>query len=268
MGKEGKVRWRRGLWKAAAAVFLAVFPLSLTGCLGRTGWLDYILIPSKYVPETVEVEGETYRTGFYPDELFVVDGVECTDERYEINRVSFHRAQAGPFDCLHAIIGDTANGELYCLDSQWEQARDYYNDPENYTYYCDISPDQVPGSRRADVHPIPDMDTEQFDALTEQIEGKSNHPFDREERMLGASLEADPFPKAEDFYYVSFYRMSNDGCFQTMAGNRLCINNGKLYYIRYQDGKTDLLHVIEIREDTARYFIDLINSLGSPYVKE
>ena len=43
------------------------------------------------------------------------------------------------------------------------------------------------------------------------------------------------------------------------------IVDGKLYYIRNYNAKEKMLHVIEMPEETADYFIDLVNSLDSPY---
>ena len=51
----------------------------------------------------------------------------------------------------------------------------------------------------------------------------------------------------------------------TFRGDKFFITDGKLYYLRYYSGKDQLLHVIEIPEETASYFIDLVKSLDSPY---
>ena len=125
------MRWfhhRRGVRRGAAAALAAGW-LLLTGCFPGGRVMLPFLPPSAYVPETVEVEGRTYRTGFYPEEMFLHDmkARAWTGEAYDLDGITYHRAALGDFDCLHASIGATAEGEAFCLDSQWEAARDFYN---------------------------------------------------------------------------------------------------------------------------------------------
>lgn len=256
--------WKRNKvpFKIMAVVSAAILIMQLSGCVPV--WM--ILSNEDRVPATVKVEGETYQTGFYSDDLWPIN-LEHTDEKYEIGSITFYPVEVSGFDCLHAPhTGGTTNGTLYCLDSQWEQAKEYYADPENFTYYCEITPAWIAGTEESDVHQIDDMDPEMFNALRHWADNR-NDPFDAVEQTLGDIEEADPIyrPSLSEFYCLFFYKQSRDDCFGTFRGDRFSIIDGKLYYIRNYNGKEKLLHVIEIPEETASYFIDLVDSLNSPY---
>lgn len=262
-----KILRRRNSGRFLKAFVIAAamcFAAQLSGC---TSFADQILPHSLLVPETVEVEGETYRTGFYGEDLWPVH-LDCTDEEYKINGTNFHRVTVGEFDCLHASIGEKSEGVLYCLDSEWEQAREHYTNPENFDYYCEISPDRITETERAEIHQIDEMDPEMFQKLVNRAEGVRNNPFDLVERALGEKLEADPIykPDLPDFYYLTFYLQSDDGYFVTYKGDKFSLINGKLYFLRYYDGKDKLLHVIEVPEEIAGYFIHLLDGLDSDYL--
>lgn len=257
---------RRILLKIIAVASTTALMLQLSGCALRQLILydfDDILYD---VPETVEVEGETYRKGFYSDDLWPVN-LEHSEEKYEIDGITFYPVEVGGFDCLHAPhTGGTTNGTVYCLDSQWEEAKEYYADLENFTYYCEITPPWIAGTERSDIHQIDDMDPEMFDALRNWVDNR-NDPFDAVEQTLGDIEEADPIylPSLPEFYCLFFYKQSRDDCFRTFRGDKFSIIDGTLYYIRKYNGKEELLYVIEVPEETANYFIELVKSLDSPY---
>ena len=91
----------------------------LTACLpGRL----FFALPQE-VPETISAEGETYRTGFYSDELWPVN-LEHTGKEYDMNSDTLYQVYISGFECLHApSTGGSTNGTLYCLDSQWDEAQ-------------------------------------------------------------------------------------------------------------------------------------------------
>lgn len=237
----------------------------LTACLpGRL----FFALP-KEVPETISAEGETYRTGFYSDELYPVN-LEYTDKEYDINNDTLYQVYISGFECLHApSTGGSTNGTLYCLDSQWDEAQAYYADPANFTYYCEVTPDGIAGTERAEVYAIEDMNPEIFDALMGDIDGTRNDPFDALERLVGEKRESEPIDESNrTIYNIFFYRQSNDTHFVTFRGDHFCLVDGKLYFVRYHDGKDDTLHVIEMTGEAADYFIDLVNGLNSPYLAQ
>lgn len=249
--------------KVITVVLTVLLSVQLSACLpGRL----FFAFPQD-VPETVSAEGKTYRTGFYSDELWPVN-LEYTDKEYEINNDTLYLVDINGFECLHAPeTGGRTNGTLYCLDSQWEEAKAYYADPANFTYYCEVTPDWIAGTERAEIYPIDDMNPEMFEALMSQIDGTRNDPFDALERMVGENRESDAIDISNrKIYKLFFYRQSNDNHFVTFQGDHFSLIDGKLYFIRYRDGKDDTLHVIEITGEPADYFMNLLNGLNSPYL--
>ena len=235
----------------------------LTACLpGRL----FFALP-KEVPETISAEGETYRTGFYSDELYPVN-LEYTDKEYDIDNDTLYQVYISGFECLHApSTGGSTNGTLYCLDSQWEEAQAYYADPANFTYYCEVTPDGIAETERAEVYPIDDMNPEMFQALMSQVDGTRNDLFNALERMAGEKRESEAIDVSNrKIYNIFFYKQSNDSYFVTFRGDHFCLVDEKLYFVRYKDGKDDTLHVIEMTGDAADYFINLLNGLESPYL--
>ena len=140
-------------FKVITAVLTVLLCAVLTACLpGRL----FFALP-KEVPETVRAEGKTYRTGFYSDELCPVN-LEHTGKEYDMNDDTLYQVYISGFECLHApSTGGSTNGTLYCLDSQWDEAQAYYADPANFTYYCEVTPDGIAGTERAEVYAIEDM---------------------------------------------------------------------------------------------------------------
>ena len=111
------------------------------------------------------------------------------------------------------------------------------------------------------------MNPEMFDALMGDIDGTRNDPFDALERLVGEKRESEPIDESNrTIYNIFFYRQSNDTHFVTFRGDHFCLVDGKLYFVRYHDGKDDTLHVIEMTGEAADYFIDLVNGLNSPYL--
>ena len=85
-----KIRKTKGGMLRRTGLFMLAFVLllQLTGCGSIIHRLSFPR--SALVPETVELKGETYRTAFYSEDLWP-HNLDCSDERYDINGISFHR---------------------------------------------------------------------------------------------------------------------------------------------------------------------------------
>lgn len=252
----------RAIHRIGSILVVVILLLQLFGCASSWSFIT----EDDYSKKTVKIDGKLYRAGFYSNDLWPkikehpVDGIK-------VGRVTYYPVELSGFECLHAPhTNGTTNGLVYCLDSQWEEAKAYYEDQENFSYYCDITTDWISGTENSDIHRIDDMDPEKFEDLKNWAE-KRNDPFDALDRTLGEIEEADPIyrPSLPEFYGIFFYKESNDGNFVTFKGDEYTIVDGKLYYIRNYNAKEKMLHVIEMPEETADYFIDLVNSLDSPY---
>ena len=125
---EGGLKVRRVL---AGLALLGL--LTLTGC---RGWAQAQVMLG--VPAKVEIEGVEYRTGFYDDSLWLQDRLPRSEEEFEVGGKVFRRMEQGEFDCVWARIGPKTGGMLYCREDQWDEAKAYYGDGENFDYYCII----------------------------------------------------------------------------------------------------------------------------------
>lgn len=83
-------------------------------------------ISNLIVPETVTINGTIYRNGFYGD-LWPED-LTYNSDAYMVGDKEFYHVDNDQFDWVHSSIGDTTSGVLYCAESQWEQAYEYYHD--------------------------------------------------------------------------------------------------------------------------------------------
>lgn len=238
--------------RAFAAFVVLGLLLSLAGCVRfGTGLLG--------APETVKIDGEKYRTGFYADDLWL-DELSYTGEEYEVRGILFQRAEGSGFSFLRAKTGSKTGGVLYCLDSQWQDAKDYYADSANYAYYCLMG---AAGTDEEDqIFEIPDADVEKWEALTKHGGVFDYNPFDMlhnkaaEYREITIDIkEFDPRP------YIRFYRASRDGVFISYKGHRFFLMDGKLYLARYQNLSEEKVAAVEVPEETGEYFAELVEEL-------
>ena len=227
------------------------FALCLGGCTNLSqSHLD--------VPETVEIEGNTYRTGFYGDDLWVKN-MEFTGTEYEVNGTQFRGLDCNGFACVQASIGGKTNGVLYCLDEQWDDAASYYDDAENFTYYCLIEATSYEPERLAELETV---DLEQWSALFHHSTTYDYDPFDLIKNITSEhvavefdTLEINPLP------YIHFYRESIDKKFISSKGSHFFIWDGTLYLARYDNHKDHRLSAVKIPEETGAYFLEIIENI-------
>lgn len=234
--------------KRLVIFFLAAGFLCLTGC---TSWNPLL------GPKTVKIEGKTYTTGFYADDLWIKDAPKL-EEAYEIGGVRFRLLDGGTFDCANGAAGGKTGGMIYVLDSQLEEARAYYADPENYVYYCAVG---VKYSREGEgeVFEIEDIDLEKYDALMGIGSTFGYDPFDMVKNYASErkAVEID-VSKTDVRPYINFYRESRDGLFTSSKASNFFILDGTMYLARYHNGTKEIVSAVELPEETAAYFIDLV----------
>lgn len=254
--------------------FLAVLELLLlTGCQGPN--LEQMLVEVANrvysvidldavfsgVPDRVRIDGKVYRTGFYGD--LWPKNLSYTGEEYEVRGITFRRLDCGTFDCVQAPIGSKTGGTIYCLASQWEEARAYYEDSGSYIYYCGIN---VKESRDEDKQyfEIEDIDLEKYEALVEHGGVFGYDPFDGIKNAASESREViidteevDPRP------YINFFKESRDGMFGSFKGRYFFILDGTMYLARYHNISEHFVSAVAVPEETAAYFIELVDDLQS-----
>ena len=236
----------RKLLTSFSASLLAI---SLAGC---TAAMDLL------VPQSVKIGSSTYKTGFYGDDLYPVN-LSYTGEDVEINGKNFHHLDCGQFDCYHASIGMKSEGTVYCLASQWEEAKAYYSDEENYTYICELNAKY--SFKEHEYYPIEDMDPEKFDELMGRGHTFVSNPFDPVQKKAGELKQTIiDIDEQEVSTIFRFYKESNDGNFHTYRGYYFFLCEGKLYLLRAYYMKDHTYSAIEIDEDIAAPFIEIVET--------
>lgn len=193
----------RKLFTIFSALFLVI---ALTGCSALMDFLP---------PQSVKIGDKTYKTGFYGD-LWPIN-LSYTGEDVEIRGKLFHHLECGQFDCYHASIGKKSNGTVYCLASQWDEAKAYYANEENFTYICELNAKY--SFEDHEYYPIENMDRETFDKLMNCGSTFVSNPLDPVQKKAG---ELKQTVINEDEQEIStifrFYKESNDGNFCTYRG--------------------------------------------------
>lgn len=237
--------------KKAAMLLAAVGLLALAGCG---------VLPIS--PSSVKIEGTTYRTGFYPDDLWA-KSVPYTEEEYKIGGVRFRLLEGGTFDCARGDTGPKSGGMIYVAAAQFEQAKAYYADPEQYGYYCIIG-SKLAKEGEKKVFEIEDIDLEQYDALMDRGGAYNYDPFDPVKNAASEFKSVDFDTRKIDVRpFISFYRESRDGLFTSSKASKFFILDGKMYLARYWNGKEERVSAVEIPEENSAYFVALVEEFNA-----
>jgi hypothetical protein len=230
-------------------IFLVLMFLALTACSN----FDLLL------PEVVTIDGIQYRNGFYGDLLPV--NLIFENESYEVGFNIFHRVECDQFDWVHSERGKIiengvryGGGELYCAENQWEQARSYYANNNNFKYYYIIG-----GIYSDNSTEIKDIDYYKFDMLMLFINEHKYEPFNQNKDVKTRRL---PIPEEKFFPEIGFYRESNDGYFSSFKSNRFRVVDGNLLFVYQYDygyGEYEEMVACDVPNDLGQYFIELLS---------
>lgn len=221
-------------------LFVIVCSLFLSGCV--------IMAPAG--PETVNINGATYITGFY-GKLFP-HSLKQIQNPFTLDNITFRQLKHDQFDLYHANVGPYTEGSIYCAESDYEDALAFYSDPGNYTYHCQFSE-----SRTME---LTDIDTDMFDALLQFAEESSYNPFSatHNSRIKTVNL---PMPESLKEAELCFYKKSCDSLFISTRGTHYYIYEDHLYLVFYFDfghGKHEKLVAAKLPDDLSSYFLELI----------
>ena len=137
----------------------AVLCSSLIGCLPT-------------VAETVEINGKSYRTGFYGD-CYLMDDLPLSGLEYELDEITYRALQHPEFDLWY----NGSDSVMYCAEDQWEAAKTYYADDQQYLYYCSVGV-TIKDQTEPTIYDISGkVDTQKFKELLEFGEGNEYIPF-------------------------------------------------------------------------------------------
>lgn len=208
------------------------------------------------VPDRVRIEGKVYRTGFYGD--LWPKNLTFTGEEYQVRGITFRRLDCGTFDCVQAQIGSKTGGTVYCLGSQWEEAKAYYEDSESYVYYCGINVKEAQDEDKQ-YFEIEDIDLEKYEALVEHGGVFAYDPFDGVKNAASEFKEVTiDTEKVDPRPYINFFKESKDGIFVSFKAHYFFILDGTMYLARYHNISEHFVSAVEVPKETADYFIELV----------
>lgn len=194
--------------------------------------------------KTVTIDGTVYRNGFCED-LYPLS-INCQDDCYSVNGKEFYRVDCEQFDLIYTPTGGPAFDVLYCAEEQWDQAKSYYEDGDNFLYYCEYMEQ-------------PDMDISKFEALMEFIKENKYGLFGS-----NSDVEVCRLPMPDWSSQITFHKESKDGMLISSQGNKLYLIEGKLYSALYYDmgnGNNEELVAAKVPEEIGQYFINLLEQI-------
>jgi len=225
-----------------------ILALTLTGCVG--------LAPDG--PETLKTNEKTLKTRFYgtlfPNEF------ELTGETLEIKNIKLNKISHDSFDLYHADIGSYIEGTIYCEENDYQNALSFYNDPQNYSYFCILGVNSV--TQSTTTVEFSDIDTDKFNALLEFADKSNYEPFDKKHNAKIEKVEL-PMPDDTKDTRLVFYKESNDNLFNSSKGTDYYILNNHLYAVYQYDyghGEYEKLIAVKVPDDISTYFVEYMKS--------
>jgi hypothetical protein len=203
------------------------------------------------IPNTVTIEGTTYRNGFY-EGLYPINFTYSAD-RIKVGSNYFRRIKYEKFECVKFSDDGTVTDIIYCAEGQWEQAHTYYADRDNFVYYCKIGRENI--YRDSLIEIIQDIEHEMFDKLMVFADENSYNPFNPNKIIITHRLT---FPNNDDSPELTLYRESNDGYFTSPKENKFYVVNNKLllvYFYDYSHGEYEEIVTVDVPDELGKYFI-------------
>lgn len=222
----------------------------------------FVLSGCRLMPEgleTVQINHKTYKTGFYGT-LYPLQ-YSLTEDTLQTNDLTLVRIAHDTFELYHADAGPYADGTIYCEESQYERAVEYYNNPENYKYYCILGVDRMDGTHAQTVE-LSNVDAAIFDDLLSFAEKSAYDPFDRRHNAKVETVEL-PMPDDTVDTRMVFYKESTDGLFCSMKGTDYYIIDHALYMVYQYDyghGKNEKLIAVKVPEHISAYFVSFMEA--------
>ena len=134
-----------------------IFPVILLAgaLLGGCSLLD------KIPAESIRIEGQKYRTGFY-ENLYPAN-LSFTGKEYEVEGILYHQVESENFNMVQCDLGTVTTGTVYCEADQWEEAKAYYAEGENYRSFSEIGGGRT--DRESETKALETVDIQKFNAL-------------------------------------------------------------------------------------------------------
>ena len=158
-----------------------------------------------FSPNSVTIDGKTYKTGFYKyygDDLHPLN-IEARDFSTSIHKEGkyhFWKLEGQKYQMYFGENEDSIlwNPTLYCLSTELKEAKQYYSDLDNYSYYI--------GEWDQDETFLKVEDEKYLPAMEQAIKAMVTKPFSRRKKD---KIELDSFVR------FTLFRESNDNLFTT-----------------------------------------------------
>ena len=225
------------------------------GLFGCSIWPSLDLLPMQQLQE-VQIDGITYRTGFYEGyhhtvDLRLVEASGNTDAGYE-----YAVLEGAPFDLVWALEGGVYGmGTIYCREDQFDAAATYYADPDNYD--CKLFEGNPADLDEDPEYPMPGLDMEQYRALME-FENAFNQGTAPSKKAARYHVPLKNGERYAGEYY--FQEISNDGYFVKNYGRRYRVADGKLVMVASYGVKNGTVEVVDVPKDLSNYFLQFFGS--------
>lgn len=247
---------------------LCLLLLSLAGCSTIVHEINDVVYTVIDGPESVTIEGVTYRRGFYGERGYLNPmfgkvgdiGSDTLQKEivYDDGKYKYRRVDYEGHDWVHSNGGGNTGGAVYCAEDQWEQMHDYYADPDNFDFYYHLgnNVNEIPL-----IVKIPEIDPQKFDELY-AFAKENSYDLGTNDKALQKSrrLPEDVCNGGRNSLY--FYKVSNDGYFATIK-HEYFVHDGKLLKVFFHDGGAKNggvreVVVIDVPDELGQYFIDLM----------
>lgn len=224
-------------------LILMISLLCITSCLSKNE-----------LPNEITVDDKTYIC-MSEKELFPTIVAFDKDGMVSIHDRSFHKYNEANFDCY--ITSDAnAKPTAYFLDSEYEDAKAYYNNWENFDFY--YSQGNIHDTTEYKVYSISKMDYTIFQRLYDfaaENGYKPSSPFDKKEGLKEIVIDEE----SRTDFEMHFYYESKDKSFTSekhlfrLIDNKLCL----VYCYNCSTGATKL-NYYELPSDLNDYFCNVI----------
>ena len=176
---------------------------------------------------------------------------------------NYYKYQLTDFDCYIAYDND-AEPNVYFESNQFGEAVSYYNNEENFDFYCLLG--NIHDESEQQIIEIEDIDSLIFNQLLEFSKNNDYNPFTSFNDEDG--LKKIPISNPDDWMAdeIHFYKESKDGAFMTSKGYTFVLHENKLcllYQYDFIDDESPVMLVKDIPSEISNYFCSLLGELQS-----
>ena len=217
-------------------------------------------LPKYSDPESIDIDGETYMTGFY--ENLWVEGIVFSEDDIPNFETKYHiwwKVENAPFDMYCAQNKEALywNPTIYCKKNQFDTVKNYYADTNNFNYYTGLYGDSNKDSRIRLDGELNYSLLEEAIALNMQIEASSGKGHLTEKENLSDIEIHIPSDEILPIQPV-LYRVSKDGFFTTIQNSWIVTKNA-VYIEGMYDGETEQSYTAyKISREANEYILKLL----------